>query len=38
VATALLVAGSTLTFGYLRLHPPAHTPASFKALAVGLLV
>ena len=35
VATALLVAGSTLTFGYLgrlRLHPPARIQASFKAL------
>ena len=35
VATALLVAGSTLTawiLGRLRLHPPAHTQASFKAL------
>ena len=32
VATALLVAGSTLTFGCLRLHPPAGTQASFKAL------
>jgi len=32
VATALLVAGSTLTFGYLRLHPPARSQASFKAL------
>jgi len=36
VATALLVAGSTLTFwiylGRLRLHPPAHTQASLKAL------
>jgi len=35
VATALLVAGSTLTFGYLgrlRLHPPALIQASFKAL------
>jgi len=35
VATALLVAGSTLNFGYLDrllLHPPAHIQASFKAL------
>ena len=32
VATTLLVAGSTLTFGYLRLHPQAHTQASFKVL------
>jgi len=35
MATALLVAGTTLTFwipGRLRLHPPARTQASFKAL------
>ena len=36
MATALLVAGSTLTFlvnlGRLRLHPPAHSQASVKAL------
>jgi len=32
VATALLVAGSTLTLGRLPLHPPARTRASFKAL------
>jgi len=32
VATALLVAGPTLTFVYLRLHPAACTQASFKAL------
>jgi len=34
VATAILVASSTLPFGYLgrlRLHPPARTQASFKA-------
>jgi len=33
VATALLVAGATLTLwtpGQLCLHPPAHTQASFK--------
>jgi len=32
VATALLVAGSTPTFGRLGLHPLARTQASFKVL------
>jgi len=32
VATALLVAGSTSTFEYLRLYAPARTQALFKAL------
>jgi len=32
VATALLVAGSTLTFGYLRLHQPTCTQVSLKVL------
>jgi len=30
VATALLVARSTPTFGYLSLYPPARTQALFK--------
>jgi len=31
VATTLLVAGFTLTFRRLHLHPPARTQASFKS-------